>query len=536
MQVINKSSYISTIYSAVVVNTNKDLDPDDLGRVQIYIPSVNYNYADSYIEYMTSENKTSNSELFEAFPWAVTLIDDLNNGDEIYGSYIDGDSTQYIILGVSKSKKTINTAGALNNNIMINGSSVTDLAMSVILHNEIGVAISDWGNDTIPDSKYSSITLHDGGTYNNSTGQWVKQGCWSIGLIQWNGVRAYDLCFNIAKNTTNWENIFTANVQLKDDLKISLMNDNTSNQRSKYGNGFNPEKGGSTYNSIKALINSDSGKKTQKQIAYNDTNSTINMLYEQGCNNPAILIYMADFYNQYGSGYSQTTKKCVEACSKSGDLITQLDWLIENQLKPNFSSFNTYSNRRNTTYNYIKDLYNNGAFNNTLTTEGVNSNNIYISGTGQYCIPFVGSYSITAQWGKAGYSGGYTGYSSGAGHSGIDFGCPTGTKLLACTNGVIEKTAQLTNSYGTHVYLRAEDGNLIIYAHMSNFVVQTGDRVTKGQLIGHSGNTGHSSGDHLHFEIRPTANGDFSESMWGSTNPAPYLGISGHTNDMVYGA
>ena len=52
MQVTNKESFISTIYPAIVVNTDTSLDPDDKGRVQIYIPSVHYKYADVYEKYM----------------------------------------------------------------------------------------------------------------------------------------------------------------------------------------------------------------------------------------------------------------------------------------------------------------------------------------------------------------------------------------------------------------------------------------------------------------------------------------------------
>lgn len=534
MQVVNKSSYISTIYSAIVINSDTSQDPENKNRVQIYIPSVNFDYADHWEEYMNMKDKKS-SEYSNAFPWAITLKENLNNGDNVYGSYIDGDGHQYIILGLDVNNQPINTAGVGGS---VDTRNYTDLALSIILHNEIGVSITDWENKSISSSKYSTITLHDGGEKDKNTGQWIKQGCWAIGLIQWNGVRAYDTLYAIAEDDNNWETYFMNNTDLKTSLKASLSSRNTIGQRSKFSKekGYNPEKGGATYNAIKSMLSTDISKSVQNNIAYNDIFSIINMLMDEGCTNPAILIYMADFYNQYGAGHSTTTSKCVEACSKSGNMIEQLDWLITNQLKPNFN-FDKYSSRRKTTYDYIVELYNNGKFNTTSLTDTDGGNNgPMIAGTGEYCMPFVGSYIITAQWGKAGYSGGYTGYSNGTGHSGIDFGCPSGTTLLACTNGIVEKTANLTNSYGTHIKIRADDGNLIIYAHMSSYIVNKDDRVIKGQIIGYSGNTGHSTGEHLHFEIRPKSNGDFSENMYGSTNPAPYLGIKGHTHDRVSGA
>ena len=357
MQVIDKSSYITTIYKAIIVNKDINLDPDNKGRVQIYIPSINYEYADYYQEYMADTNK-KDSQYYSAFPWATSLIENLNDGDDVYGSYIEGDSSQYIILGLEggKSKKG-NGIGA-----DINTGTLVDLAMGIILHNEIGVEISAWANGTISDEYYSTIVLHDGGNRNSSTGQWISQGCWAIGLIQWNGVRAYDTMYHIAENYSDWEKHFSSESSLKSALKYSLSIKSTANRRNMFSldSGYNPEKGGSTYNAIKEILSSSKGKEVQNELAKSDTTDTINMLVEEGCTNPAILIYMADFYNQYGTNYPDTTRKSVEACIQSGDMIQQLDWLITNQLKPNFSSFTTYSSRRSTTYLYIKELYNAG--------------------------------------------------------------------------------------------------------------------------------------------------------------------------------
>jgi murein DD-endopeptidase MepM/ murein hydrolase activator NlpD len=101
---------------------------------------------------------------------------------------------------------------------------------------------------------------------------------------------------------------------------------------------------------------------------------------------------------------------------------------------------------------------------------------------------------ITTAYGKKGkmWSKGY--------HTGVDFAVPTGTDVLAVADGKIEK-ATWGASYGTQLVQRVE-GGWVIYAHLSKALVKPGAKVTKGQHIGESGNTGNSSGPHLHFEMR----------------------------------
>ena len=101
---------------------------------------------------------------------------------------------------------------------------------------------------------------------------------------------------------------------------------------------------------------------------------------------------------------------------------------------------------------------------------------------------------ITTAYGKKGkmWSKGY--------HTGVDFAVPTGTNVLAVADGKIE-AANWGAAYGTQLVQKVE-GGWVIYAHLSKALVKAGDKVTKGQHIGESGNTGNSSGPHLHFEMR----------------------------------
>jgi murein DD-endopeptidase MepM/ murein hydrolase activator NlpD len=85
-------------------------------------------------------------------------------------------------------------------------------------------------------------------------------------------------------------------------------------------------------------------------------------------------------------------------------------------------------------------------------------------------------------------------------HTGVDFACKIGTPILAVADGKITN-ASWGKSYGKQIVM-AVDGGWVIYAHLNAVRVKPGQRVKKGQIIGESGNTGNSSGPHLHFEMR----------------------------------
>ena len=93
-------------------------------------------------------------------------------------------------------------------------------------------------------------------------------------------------------------------------------------------------------------------------------------------------------------------------------------------------------------------------------------------------------------------------YSSGAPHSGIDFGVPIGTPVRASKSGTVIKKAELDYSYGYHLFIDHGDGLVTIYAHNSELLVNQGDTVKAGQVIAKSGSTGNSSGPHSHIELR----------------------------------
>jgi murein DD-endopeptidase MepM/ murein hydrolase activator NlpD len=88
------------------------------------------------------------------------------------------------------------------------------------------------------------------------------------------------------------------------------------------------------------------------------------------------------------------------------------------------------------------------------------------------------------------------------GHRAIDIGAPTGSALLAVDGGFVSFAGWTDVGYGYLVVIDHANGFATYYAHMSNIYVFEGQAVERGQVIGAVGNTGNSTGPHLHFEVR----------------------------------
>ncbi|RSS79355.1 M23 family metallopeptidase [Streptomyces sp. WAC06614] len=112
-------------------------------------------------------------------------------------------------------------------------------------------------------------------------------------------------------------------------------------------------------------------------------------------------------------------------------------------------------------------------------------------------------YTLSATFGKGGSLWSHK-------HSGQDFAVPVGTPVKAASSGVVVKAggngAGDGPAYGNAIVIKHADKTYSQYAHLSKIQVKVGQKVTTQQQIGLSGNTGNSTGPHLHFEIRTTPN------------------------------
>lgn len=86
-------------------------------------------------------------------------------------------------------------------------------------------------------------------------------------------------------------------------------------------------------------------------------------------------------------------------------------------------------------------------------------------------------------------------------HYGTDIKLYTGEKVVSAFDGMV-RLAKYYYGYGNCVIIRHNNGLETVYAHLSKILVESGQKVSAGTLIGLGGNTGHSYGSHLHFEIR----------------------------------
>lgn len=87
-------------------------------------------------------------------------------------------------------------------------------------------------------------------------------------------------------------------------------------------------------------------------------------------------------------------------------------------------------------------------------------------------------------------------------HDGLDFAAKIGTPVYAPADAVIERARSSNYGYGNQLTLNHTMGFISTYSHLSKFKVKQGEFVKKGQLIGWTGNSGLSTGPHLHYEIR----------------------------------
>jgi murein DD-endopeptidase MepM/ murein hydrolase activator NlpD len=85
-------------------------------------------------------------------------------------------------------------------------------------------------------------------------------------------------------------------------------------------------------------------------------------------------------------------------------------------------------------------------------------------------------------------------------HPGVDFSAPTGTPILAAGDGLVLR-AEYDSAYGNFIEIAHADQFVSKYAHASKIHVKAGQRIQRGQVIAEVGNTGRSTGPHLHYEI-----------------------------------
>lgn len=147
---------------------------------------------------------------------------------------------------------------------------------------------------------------------------------------------------------------------------------------------------------------------------------------------------------------------------------------------------------------------------------------------------------ITQLFGKTGSSGRL--YASGS-HNGVDFRAPVGTPVKAMADGVVAGIGDTDKqcpgvSFGRFALIKYDNGLAGTFGHFSVISVVEGQRVSRGQIVGYSGNTGYSTGPHLHVSIYPKDGVDLktlpSISCPGHVLTQPISALNAYLDPMIY--
>lgn len=154
---------------------------------------------------------------------------------------------------------------------------------------------------------------------------------------------------------------------------------------------------------------------------------------------------------------------------------------------------------------------------------------------GLLAVPVDGKFVLTQGYGATGFA--KSAY-AGKWHNGIDLAVPIGTPVLAASDGVVISTDNQDRycrkgAYGKYVAIKHYNGLTTVYGHMSLYIVKEGDKVSRGQVIGYSGQTGYATGPHVHFGVYDSATFYIGPSRTcgpkmpygGDLNPLNYVSI-----------
>jgi murein DD-endopeptidase MepM/ murein hydrolase activator NlpD len=100
----------------------------------------------------------------------------------------------------------------------------------------------------------------------------------------------------------------------------------------------------------------------------------------------------------------------------------------------------------------------------------------------------------------------------------VDFGVPTGTIVSSFKDGtvIVAKSSGYNGGYGSYIVINHEGSCQTQYSHLSSVKVSVGDKVSMGETIGLSGNTGRSTGPHLHFNVNNCGGNPFFKYKVGT--------------------
>ena len=473
----------------IIVDTN---DPRSKARVKVRIPC--------YHGIEGEEGCTENINL----PWAQTCLQTgnvFNVGDTVWVTFEGGDNRYPVIFGQLGSTATFtnenggSSSGSFGivggeydvvidgNTYHVGGTTLAEYGVCLIKIHESGSRDSD-----IPDESYQAINGYD---VNGP----------SIGFIQWHGSNAINLLKRIRnKNSSKYDELANSN-------GASTLISDLDSGTDWIGQEYAITKGSSIYNGLRAILKTDESKEIQNEMATEFVQSYIDLGVAAGISDNGALLYHADICNQ--GPYMNVCLAMRESSDKSLDNFYNI-------------SKNEWYDRRTLSYKIIKELQNLGALEGT---GGVID--ITISAEG-WCWPVPSCKNISSPYGNRDNP---LDTGSNEFHKGIDIPGASGASIVAANSGVVqcaeesgrafnENGGYITggNGYGNCTIIAHENGYYTLYGHQSSMMVKKGQEVSIGQTIGAVGNTGGSTGPHLHFEVRKSDGSHYDPQKFVSPN------------------
>jgi murein DD-endopeptidase MepM/ murein hydrolase activator NlpD len=238
-----------------------------------------------------------------------------------------------------------------------------------------------------------------------------------------------------------------------------------------------------------------------------------------------------------------TEQKKAELVTLQNDLKNQAKIIADNVKEKN----SILAETKNTEANYNKLLATKKAQKEAFEREVsdlesslklvIDPNSIPSSGSGVLKYP-LDKVKITQYFGNTEYATKNPSVYKGSGHNGIDFAASIGTPVRAAASGVISNVIN-TNAaqrcgYGKWIVIKHPNGLSTLYAHLSLTTATVGSTVTVGQLIGYSGNTGFTTGPHLHFGVYVTQGLQTIQSKSCPGIIIPYAAFNAYLNPLSY--
>ncbi len=161
----------------------------------------------------------------------------------------------------------------------------------------------------------------------------------------------------------------------------------------------------------------------------------------------------------------------------------------------------------------------------------------YMADCPSYASALGNQYCLTQYFGNTAFA--QSGAYNGQGHNGVDFRAQIGTRVNAALGGTVQEVnyiAAQNCQYGKWVLIKHGNGLTTLYGHLSSVSVSKGQSVSTGQLIGYSGNTGYSTGPHLHFTVYASDAVQFKDYTCnsGPTVKVPVSAYTGYLNPLNY--